>query len=361
MRRASCLVAYWQDDEFVLENFLTGKQTAISPLLAGVLDWLRGYIYRDELLRRLSPLESARRLVRALVANDVLLVDGSVVERRDRLLSSSWEWGPSARFFHFATQRVTYETDLEMAVKRLAEHARAVPPPSPYKDSGTRALPLPGALEDARGEFWDVLRGRRTRRRFCKAPLTREQLATILLWTWGKTEERHSPQGGTYVLKTTPSGGARHPVEVYPVVKRVSGVSPGIYHYSVRRHALEYLRPAPSAARLVELFAGQPWVHEAAAVFFMTAVVERSMWKYKHEHAYRVLLLDCGHLGQTFHLVCTRLGLAPFTSSAKADTEIERELGLDGISEISLYAAATGVPARNAVRSQTKQAGSLQV
>jgi hypothetical protein len=58
-----------------------------------------------------------------------------------------------------------------------------------------------------------------------------------------------------------------------------------------------------------------------------------------------VLLLDAGHLGQTFHLVCTRLGLAPFTSSAKDDKGIERLLGIDGVREISLCAAATGIPA----------------
>src|SRR5687767_3857418 len=91
----------------------------------------------------------------------------------------------------------------------------------------------------------------------------------------------------------------------------------GLYHYSVKRNALEYLRPAPPADRVVSLLAHQPWVRDAPVVFFVTALVERSMWKYQHAHAYRVLLLDAGHLGQTFHLVCTHLGLAPFTSSAQ--------------------------------------------
>jgi len=93
------------------------------------------------------------------------------------------------------------------------------------------------------------------------------------------------------------------------------------------------------------MLAKQPWASQAAAVLLMTAVVERSMWKYRHDHAYRVLLLDAGHLGQTLHLVCTKLGVAVVTSSAKNDRLIENVLGIDGISEISLYAGVVGVPA----------------
>ncbi|HEY3474715.1 MAG TPA: nitroreductase family protein, partial [Anaerolineales bacterium] len=96
---------------------------------------------------------------------------------------------------------------------------------------------------------------------------------------------------------------------------------------------------------VVPLCANQKWLQNAAAVFFMTAVVARSMWKYHHSHAYRVLLLDAGHLGQTFHLVCTKLGLAPFTTAASQDVEIERMLCLDGVSEIPVYIASAGLPA----------------
>jgi SagB-type dehydrogenase family enzyme len=76
----------------------------------------------------------------------------------------------------------------------------------------------------------------------------------------------------------------------------------------------------------------------------MTAMVSRTMWKYEHSHAYRVLLLDAGHLGQTFHLACTALGLGPLTTAAINGLDVEEALGLDGIKEIVMYAAATGLP-----------------
>ncbi|MGH9793102.1 MAG: nitroreductase family protein, partial [Candidatus Acidiferrales bacterium] len=63
--------------------------------------------------------------------------------------------------------------------------------------------------------------------------------------------------------------------------------------------------------------------------------------------AYRVVLADAGHLCQTFYLVATWLGLAPFATMALADSQIERALGVDGVKEVALYAAGVGVPPRD--------------
>ena len=58
--------------------------------------------------------------------------------------------------------------------------------------------------------------------------------------------------------------------------------------------------------------------------------------------AYRSVLTEAGHLCQTFCLVATWLGLAPFCTLALADSRIERDLGLDGRTESVLYAAGVG-------------------
>jgi SagB-type dehydrogenase family enzyme len=75
----------------------------------------------------------------------------------------------------------------------------------------------------------------------------------------------------------------------------------------------------------------------------MTAVSPRTMWKYQHPRAYRVVLLDAGHLCQTFCLVATWLGLAPFCIAALKDTLIEKELRIDGVLESVLYVAGVGL------------------
>jgi hypothetical protein len=65
-----------------------------------------------------------------------------------------------------------------------------------------------------------------------------------------------------------------------------------------------------------------------------------------------VVLLDAGHLCQTFCLVATWLGLAPFCTAAFEDSLIERDLGLDGIRESALYVAGVGTPLEGRVRSK---------
>src|SRR5205823_548081 len=145
-----------------------------------------------------------------------------------------------------------------------------------------------------------VLHRRRTMRLFTRKKISLNDFSTLLLWTWGKTYNILDPHIGEYILKTSPSGGARHPIEVYPIVLRVEDVDSGIYHYSVRKHELEPIRRGNFEDTIVRLCGNQEWLRDASAVFFMTALLERSMWKYEQSHAYRVVLLDAGHLGQTF-------------------------------------------------------------
>ena len=86
----------------------------------------------------------------------------------------------------------------------------------------------------------------------------------------------------------------------------------------------------------------QTWYDEVAVVIFMTAVFARAQWRYDYARAYRSILAEAGHLAQTFCLVATRLGLAPFCSMALADSTIEQDLGIDGVSESVVYCAGVG-------------------
>jgi nitroreductase len=74
----------------------------------------------------------------------------------------------------------------------------------------------------------------------------------------------------------------------------------------------------------------------------MTAVFDRVQWRYPYARAYRAVLAESGHLCQTFCLVATWLGLAPFCTMALADSRIERDLKIDGVSESVIYAAGVG-------------------
>jgi SagB-type dehydrogenase family enzyme len=124
----------------------------------------------------------------------------------------------------------------------------------------------------------------------------------------------------------------------------VDGLRRGLYHYAPERHELDIMGRGNYSPRMEEYCAGQWWVGTASAVFLMTAVLERTMWRYGSARALRTIYMEAGHLCQTFCLTATALHLAPFCTAALKDTTIERDLGLDGISESVLYASAVGHP-----------------
>ena len=314
------------------------------PLLAHLFDELTEYLPWDALLTRFQSIPGADAIVDQLITQDILLVKGSLADQRDRLVDETWKWSHDARIFHFSTRRLRFERDPEAQRKSLVQLAKRVAPPAPFKDYHRSDVVLGGSFEEASDDFWNVLRTRRTVRDFAREKLSFQDFSTLLLWTWGYTDFVDSSELGSYILRTSPSGGARHPVEVYPVVLRVEDVNPGIYHYSVQRHELESIRSGDFEGLLERICPGMRGIGNASVMFFMTAILGRSMWKYGQSHAYRVIHLDAGHLGQTFHLVCTRLGLAPFTAAAIHYPEVEDALGIDGVSEIAIYAAATGIP-----------------
>jgi SagB-type dehydrogenase family enzyme len=321
---------------------VSGRQTAVAPALAQLLGDMDDYEAPAAIAKRFAAVSHADELISDLLSQDVLVEKGSEADLFDAAIDHQWSWSHDARYFHYSTRRTVFEADLEREANDLALLAAREPPPPPFRERGGNRVLLPRVLGDRSSEFWDVLLKRRTRRLFSGEPVSLSELATILYWTWGAAQARTDPVLGPYVLKTSPSGGARHPVEVYPVALRVHSIPAGVYHYSVKDNALEEIGPALTEDAVVSLCAQQPWVAQAAVVFVMTAFLPRIMWKYRQGHAYRVVHLDAGHLGQTFQLVCTKLGLAPFTSAAIDSQAAESVLRLDGVTEVPIYVAAVG-------------------
>ena len=143
-------------------------------------------------------------------------------------------------------------------------------------------------------------------------------------------------------MKTSPSGGDLHPIEAYVLVQRVKGLKRGIYHYNAKRHELEWLRKGIARRTLERNLGSQWWFAKGAFLVLMTAVFGRTQWKYNFPRAYRAILLEAGHVCQTFCLTATWLGLAPYCTIAQTDTRWEQWLGIDGVKESIVYVAGAG-------------------
>jgi SagB-type dehydrogenase family enzyme len=342
-RRAPCLVSYWQDEHLVFENYSTGSRVTAHPLTSEILDFFDCWRTVDAAAARFSQFspDSVRAAVNALERQSFLECSDRVPDARTTALASWNSWNPAAGFFHLSTKDVPYAADQLHAGGFLRRKTRQVPEPPPVKRyPGTRQHQLPAPVDT--GEFPDVLMNRRTWREFSRRPVTVADLSTLLGLTWRVQSWSEAPGLRPAPLKTSPSGGARSPIEVYVLALRVEGLPRGIYHYAADRHRLESLQAGSTRRQILRYLPGQPWFTGAAALILMTAVFSRTQWKYPFARAYRVVLAEAGHLCQTFCLTATWLGLAPFCTMALADSQIERDLKLDGVTESVLYAAGVG-------------------
>jgi len=341
------MVAYWRRGQFVLENFLTRRRISADPLAAAILH----FFDRDRTLRDLfarfpqyAP-ASLRKAVRSLVRHSFLQTP-KLGTPHEKELAAWGEWNPAASFFHFSTKDLKFEADAAKEFREVVELAQSKPMPQPVKPyAKARKIRLPEPT--ASGEFARVLLTRRTWRKFSRKPVTLEALNKVMALTWGVQKFVDVPQLGSIAVKTSPSGGALHPIEAYVLARNVENLPAGLYHYDGRNHRLELLRRGSSSKQITRWLANQWWYGGAAFVVFMTAVFGRTQWKYDYARAYRAMLLEAGHLCQTFCLTATWLNLAPFCTLAFVDSAIEKAIGVDGVSESVLYVGGAGVRPEN--------------
>ncbi len=349
LRRARALQVTWQQGRITFENYLSRKVVSAEPLALPILNFFSDWQTVEAILPQLPDYRPAsiRRALADLTRHTLLVREGSREAARDEHLADTWEhWLPQASF-HFATKDTVFAAP--RAWDRIArQFLRETPQPAIFKTyPRARQRPLP-PLPPGDDEFRRVLLGRRTHRDFSGAPVPLDKIGALLQYTWGAMGDIDSPRFGRLLHKTSPSGGARHPGEVYLVANDVTGLPVGVYHFNVRDNTLEQVRRGNFRARLLHDAVDQEHVGTASALFVMTASFARSQWKYRTPRAYRVVTLDQGHLGQTFCLVATWLGLAPFTTAALRDSSLEQLLGIDGITESVMYLAGVGMPAPNA-------------
>jgi SagB-type dehydrogenase family enzyme len=344
LRRARSLFAYWRDGRLFFHNFARRLTVSGRPITCEVLDFFSEWRTSQQAITHFADYtqRSVRSALFQLVEQGLLLPKDSPEMTQDSRIAKEWSaWLPQGSF-HFSTKDAIYVRS-NWSFDRLKSLLPKTPQPKIFKTvTGVKKLLPPRTFPDS--EFIRVLMTRKTHRQFSKQKLTLETVSQLLSLVWGVTGYLHSSMFGKLLHKTSPSGGARHPGEVYLMALRVKGLRAGVYHYHPAHHHLKRISTNATRDKAWLYCACQDYARNAAALFLMTAVFQRTMWKYHKPRAYRVVLLDAGHLCQTFCLVATWLGLAPFCTAALKDTLIEEDLGIDGIGESVLYVAGVGLP-----------------
>jgi len=180
------------------------------------LDVWRNYEEIEQLFSGYSA-TSLRSILRQLLQHTLLIEKDSDQAKREADLETWSIWEPEARFFHFATKHAfQFGAALpdENKFSRALLRERAQPALIKRYRRADR-IPLPDADPSLNSEFPRVLLGRRTVRQFGRGQISLEQLSILLWLTWGVTGRLRWPNLGKLLLKTSPSGGARHPIESY--------------------------------------------------------------------------------------------------------------------------------------------------
>ena len=209
-------------------------------------------------------------------------------------------------------------------------------------------LPTQLEMEIINPSYTSLLDSRRSERFYDKkAYLAQNQLA-YLLWSIQGIQEIRGE--GYASLRPVPSGGARHPFELYFFARAVEGLRQGIYHYLPQEHIGEKRSTIEFHGEIVDykervtrMLAGQKWAAAAQIVLFFSCVPYRGEWRY-NTFAHRVMLIDLGHAGQNAMLSAAALGLESCCIAAYDQVQCDEALGLDGYEEYTVYACAVGKP-----------------
>lgn len=371
-----------------LRSLLRGElEVAVeTELVASVPVAGREYVLSKQELEAIASISAngpsaTRQIISKGVADEQILLRlleaGLLVAEDDPRVRAraSLEWHPVSALFHgtclygepSATesgqalspeeQRDRSDDDVDSFIRRYGE------PPAPRlvfsRDpadepaSQKRRCRLQLELEEfSNDDLFQTLQRRRTCRHFSDTPLQKSELSSLMRWTFGVQAMVQVGPGYTAPLKTSPSGGAIHPIEAFLFALSVQGVEPAIYHYDSFDNSLTPLLVASRrklGELLVNLASGQAFVGEAAMAVLLVARLKRNFWKYPNRcRTYAVMHQDVGHLSQTFYLVATRLGLGAFYTAAVDGRETRSKLGLEDMVDAPMGLLGSGVPDESA-------------
>ncbi|MFH1639348.1 MAG: SagB/ThcOx family dehydrogenase [Chloroflexota bacterium] len=193
-------------------------------------------------------------------------------------------------------------------------------------------MKLPEPCYDSQVSLEQSLLRRRSGRNYRDESLTLKEVSQLLWAAQGITD--------AVGLRTAPSAGALYPLEVYPVVGNVIGISPGIYRYQPQGHELILIVAGDKRDGLAGAALGQGFIREGAVTFVFAAVYERTTSKYG-ERGIRYVHLEAGHAAQNLCLEATAGELGVVTVGAFNDDLVAKLLDLPE-KETPLYLITVG-------------------
>lgn len=227
--------------------------------------------------------------------------------------------------------------------ERESDQTKGVPRPDAVKVRSGELVSLPavGKLTMPSISLSEAIAGRHSLRTYANNDLSAEELS-FLLWASSWARDFRSTEKMEITFRNVPSAGARHPLETYVNVHRVTGIKPGLYYYHPIKHCLVLLDASPEiSTQIFEASMRQEMVKTSAVNFILSAVPYRTAWRYG-QRGYRYLYLDAGHVGQNIHLAAEAIGAGACMIGAYLDEAMNAAIGADGTEEFVIYVTSIG-------------------
>ncbi|MDO8481968.1 MAG: SagB/ThcOx family dehydrogenase [bacterium] len=184
--------------------------------------------------------------------------------------------------------------------------------------------------------FFDMVTERKSVRGGHKEGVSVQDLSVLLKYSCGLQDIVRGKDEVKF--RAQPSGGARFPLEAYILsLKKENGVAPGVYHYNIKKHALDILRVRSFPCEDIAGLFTYPWANDCSMALIITGVFERGAMKYG-ERAYRYAMLEAGHIGQGVYLAGASRGVGVTGMGGTHDEALHNLLDIDGTQESLVYA-----------------------
>jgi SagB-type dehydrogenase family enzyme len=208
-------------------------------------------------------------------------------------------------------------------------------------------LPLPPSLPMDLSVA-HALENRRSVREYTGDPIPLNAFAALLRCSSGITATAQFNDAAGHPrkisMRTVPSGGGLYPVDIMFIPRNVIGLSRQIYRYvpsvdSLTRQPMDFSDEAlRSSFDFPEEFIA---FNQAAAIVFFVATPWKSMRKYGNR-GMRYIFHECGSMAMALHLGATALGISSVDCASFFDNDLNRLLGLDGVSSAAIHSVFLG-------------------
>ena len=199
---------------------------------------------------------------------------------------------------------------------------------------------LPAELSTLSIELQEAIVNRTSTREFVPHQISSEELGTLLFYAYGNNRDNKDTEF-IRPFRVVPSGGALYPLEIFFYSSHLKDLPMGVFHYNPQHNHIRLIHKGNHNETLSRSLISPEIGLCASLIIFITAMFERSSFKYG-DRSYRFILLEAGHVAQNLNLIATGLGLGVLNIGGFYDREIDDFLGLDGVTHSTIYMLAIG-------------------